>query len=44
MSEKCLDLCEELIDCSSCRDEFCDKLCEELEDKCYNICKEMIKS
>ena len=43
LEKKCIEICEDIVDCSKCEDELCDKVCEELEDRCLSICLEVIQ-
>ncbi len=40
---KCIEICDEIVDCSKCEDELCEELCDELEDLCLSKCLEYLK-
>jgi len=42
VEKKCVDICDEIIDCSACSDEDCENVCNELEDRCLAICTEVL--
>jgi hypothetical protein len=42
IEKKCIEICDDVIDCSVCVDDECEKVCSELEDKCLSICVETL--
>lgn len=42
IEKKCIDICDDIIDCSICDTEECENVCSELEDRCLAICVEVI--
>lgn len=43
IEKKCVDMCDEIIDCSICINDMCEKVCSELEDRCLGICVEVLE-
>jgi len=42
LERRCVDICDEIVDCSACGDdELCEEVCEELEERCLSICIEI---
>ncbi|MEM1527049.1 MAG: hypothetical protein QW775_00350 [Ignisphaera sp.] len=43
LAKKCTEICEDIVDCSVCKDEACEEVCEEIEDRCLSICIDVLE-
>ena len=44
IDKKCVEICDIIIDCGNCEDDVCFEICDEVEDACLRICKEILSS
>lgn len=44
IDKKCVEICDDIIDCGNCEDDLCFDVCDELEEACLHICKDIAES
>ena len=40
LMKKCENICEDIVRCDECEDDFCEDLCEDVESYCITTCIE----
>jgi len=42
--KKCNDLCEDIVNCDNCENDFCESICEDVERYCVTTCVEQLEN